>query len=200
MFAHVKAEKMRKNYLSIALTLTIFLLFQKNATAQDESLKPNYLGFIPSVLVEPYDTINAVEVNFFPFLYEFRTGERNDFGIQIRPILNYRFLEAQSGISQIGGSVVANKYFLNIFGDDSWLHPQLGAFYTYAYNRLDKIQTMTLGIEPGAFMKISNHFSLSLNLQPGINYYPDKFSQDFVNSKSGFKGHFGFIFHIGYNF
>jgi len=139
-------------------------------------------------------------VNFFPFLYEFRIGESNGVGFQIRPILNYRFFETQPGFSQIGGTIVANKYFLNLFDDDFWLKLQLGGYYTYAYNRLDKVQTMTLGIEPGAFMEISNHFSLSLNLQPGINYYPDEASQDFVDSESGFKGHFGVIFHIGYNF
>lgn len=191
---------MRWRYLSMALALTILLICQENGTAQDSPLKSNYLGFIPSVLVEPYDTINAVEVNFSPILYEFRIGKKNDFGIQIRPILNYRFLESQAGFSQMGGSLVVNKYFLNVFDNSFWLKPQLGAYYTYAYNRLDKIQTMTLGIEPGVYMIINSSLSMSLNLQPGINYYPDKFSKDFVDTESGFKGHFGIIFHIGYNF
>jgi len=168
--------------------------------AQECHLKNNYVGLMPSILFEPYDTINAVEVNLFPLLYEFRRGEKNDFGFQVRPILNYRFFHAQSGFSQIGGSLVANKYFLNIFDVDFWLTPQLGAFFTYAYNSLDKIQTMTLGIEPGVYLKTSKQLSLSLNLQPGINYYPDKFSRSFVESGSGFKFHLGIIFHVGYNF
>jgi hypothetical protein len=163
-------------------------------------LKPNYIGLIPSILAEPYDTIDAVEVNFLPLLYELRTGEKNNISFQVRPIMNYRFFESQSGFSQIGGSLVANTYFVNAFPDDFWLIPQFGIFYTYAYNRLDEIQTMTLGIEPGAYMKISDNFSLSVNLQPGINYYPDTFSQEFVGTDSGFKGHFGVIFHIGYNY
>lgn len=191
---------MRNTYLITLLTLTISLLWQKNGTAQDYSLKARYFGFIPSVLVEPYDTIKSVEVNFFPLVYEFRINQNHDLGFQLRPILNYRFLESQSGFSQIGGSIVVNKYFLNMVDDDFWLKPQLGIFYTYAYNRLDEIQTMTLGIEPGAYMKISNNLSLSVNLQPGINYYPDQFSKDFVDTESGFKGHFGVIFHLGYNF
>ncbi len=171
-----------------------------SATAQEKTLTDKYVGFIPSVLVEPYDTVDAVEVNFLPFLYEFRMGDNKDLGFQIRPILNYRFLKEQNGFSQIGGTLVMNKYFLNVFDEGFWLTPQLGVYFTYAYNRLDKIQTMTLGVEPGAFMQISKNFSLSVNLQPGINYYPDAFSQDFVETESGIKPHFGIIFHIGYNF
>lgn len=188
------------NRLKLLLLSTIIFTCYGNLLAQNSSLKKNYSGLIPSVLVEPYDTIDAVEINFFPFLYELRIGKSNDVGFQIRPILNYRFLKGKNGFSQIGGTVVMNKYFLNIFDDNFWLKPQFGVFYTYAYNRLDKIKTMTLGIEPGAFMKITEGLSLSVNLQPGINYYPNKFSQVFVGTKSGFKGHFGFIFHIGYNF
>ncbi|MCK9451833.1 MAG: hypothetical protein M0Q90_09095 [Bacteroidales bacterium] len=184
---------------SLLLVIFLFLMYG-NLAAQHKSLRSNYVGLIPSFLVEPYDTINAIEVNFFPFLYEFRIGNENDIGFQIRPILNYRFLKDQDGFSQVGGTLVMNKYFLSVFDDDFWLKPQLGVFYTYAYNRLDEIQTMTLGIEPGAFMKISENFSLSVNLQPGVNYYPDKKSQDFVGTESGLKGHFGIIFHAGYNF
>lgn len=191
---------MKKKIINFALITALFLLGYHKSFAQESNLKPNYFGLIPSVLIEPYDTIDAVEVNFFPFLYEFRIGEKNDIGFQVRPILNYRFFENQSGFSQIGGSLVVNKYFLDFFGGNHWLTPQLGIFYTYAYNRLDKIQAMTLGIEPGAYIKLSENFSLSVNLQPGVNYYPDKFSQDFVATESGLKGHFGVIFHLGYNF
>ena len=170
------------------------------AMAQEQTLPGTYLGFIPSILVEPYDTVDAVEVNFLPFLYERRVGEHKDVGFQFRPILNYRFLKGRSGFSQIGGTVVVIKYFLSLFADDFWLKPQLAGYLTYAYNRLDKIQTLTLGVEPGAFMKISRDFSLSVNLQPGINYYPDAFSQEFVETESGLKPHIGIIFHVGYNF
>jgi hypothetical protein len=186
--------------LKLLLFSTLLLICHGNLIAQESPLSANYVGLIPSVLVEPYDTVDAVEINFFPFLYEFRMGTNNDLGFQIRPILNYRFLKAQNGFSQIGGTMVINKYFLKVFDDNFWLKPQLGIYYTYAYNRLDKVNTMTLGIEPGAFMKISENFSLSVNLQPGINYYPDKFSQEFVDSENGFKGHLGIIFHVGYNF
>lgn len=191
---------MKKTFLTFSMFTILVVALSEQVIAQDNGLKDYYIGLIPSVLVEPYDTINAIEVNFFPLLYEFRIGDQNDIGFQVRPILNYRFFDDQSGFSQTGGSVVVNKYFLNMVDENFWLKPQLGIYYTYAYNRLDRIQTMTLGIEPGAFMQISNQFSLSLNLQPGLNYYPDEDSQDFVSSESGFKGHFGLIFHIGYNF
>lgn len=163
-------------------------------------LSNHYIGFIPAVLAEPYDTIDAIEVNVFPFLYELRLGKRNDFSFQVRPILNYRFYGDQSGFSQLGGTLVANKYFLNLFDEDFWLKPQLSVFYTYAYNRLDNIHTMTFGMEPGVYTNISDRFSLSLILQPGINYYPDAFSRDFVETESGLKSHFGVFVHIGYNF
>ena len=179
---------------------TLFIALQGKGIAQEKSLKDNYLGFMPSFLMEPYDTINAVEVNLFPFLYEFRTGERNHIAFQFRPILNYRFLKSQNGFSQTGGTVVLKKYLLNLFEDTFWMKPQLGIPYTYAYNRLDKIQTMTFGVEPGAYIEISEKFSCAIILQPGINYYPDKASQEYVKTDSGFKSHFGIFFHIGYNF
>jgi len=185
--------------IPLLLLLSLGLISQKTI-AQENSQTKNYIGLLPSILVEPYDTINAIEVNLFPFLYEYKVGNNNDLGFQIRPILNYRFYEIQSGFSQVGGSLVVNKYFPNAFKDDFWLKPQIGAYFTYAYNRLDKIQTMTIGVEPGVQMKISNYFTMSLNLQPGINYYPDEFSREFVDAESGLKGHFGIIFHIGYNF
>lgn len=168
--------------------------------AQNHPLKKNYIGILPSILVEPYDTINAIEINTFPLVFEFRLGEQKDLGVQLRPIVNYRFSKISKGISQVGGTILANKYFPNLLTNDSWLIPQLGFYYTYAYNRLDKIQAMTFGIEPGVYMEISDKLSITLNLQPGINYYPDQFSRDFIGVESVFKAHFGIIFHVGYNF
>ncbi len=183
-----------------ALCVCMILLVYNDACAQQTDLESNYIGIMPAFLAEPYDTIKALEVNLFPFLYERRMGERNDVSLQFRPILNYRFFKDQSGFSQMGGTLAVNKYLLNFFADDFWLKPQIALFYTYAYNRLDQIQTMTLGIEPGAYMKVSEKFSLSMILQPGLNYYPDDFSKEFVDSESGFKSHFGVFFHFGYNF
>ena len=188
--------------ISLHISLMVLLLFSGNylLSAQNVPLKSNYIGFMPAVLAEPYDTINAIEVNFFPLLYELRTGEQNDLSFQVRPILNYRFLQDRSGFSQIGATIVVNKYFLNMFKDDFWIKPQLGFYYTYAYNRLDKIKTMTMGIEPGVYIQISEDFSISVSLQPGINYYPDEASQEYVETESGFKSHFGVFFQVGYNF
>lgn len=187
---------MRNHLLTLICSVNLFL----SVNAQEINLADHYIGLMPSVLVEPYDTVDAIEVNFFPFLYERRFGEENDKSFQIRPVINYRFLEGQNGFSQMGGTALFNKYFLGVFEEDFWLKPQLGVYYTYTYNRLDKIQAMTLGLEPGAFMRVSKNFTLSLNVQPGINYYPDSFSKNFVETESGFKAHFGVIFHIGFNF
>jgi len=168
--------------------------------AQNEPMSKQYIGFLPSVLLEPYDTVNAVEINTLPFVYELRWGYQNAKGIQLRPIANYRFLKNGSGLSHLGGTVLVNWYLLNLFEDNFSLTPQLSPYFSYTYNRLDKVQTMTLGAEIGILIFISHHFSITTNLQPGINYYPDPFSRDFVETKSGFKSHFGLIFHIGYNF
>ncbi len=183
------------------IIFSFVLLFLSISTqAQQNTLKENYLGILPSVLVEPYDTINATEINVVPAVYERRFGEKSDIGIQFRPIINYRILEGASGISQVGGTLMVNKYFLNVFGEDFWLKPQVGAYGTYAYNLLDEIQTLTLGLEPGALIKIGGNWLLSVNVQPGINYYPDDYSREFVSTESGFKPHFGIIIHAGYQF
>lgn len=180
----------------LILTISFFLL--NHAYSQETNYKNNYIGVLPSVLIEPYDSIKAVEINVFPFVYEYKFNP--ELGLQVRPIVNYRFFKNKSGISQTGGTILLNRYFHSLFGQDSWLTPQIAVFYTYSYNQLDKIQTMTLGVEPGVLMKISNSFTLSLNVQPGINYYPDAYSKAFVNSKNGLKSHFGIIFHFGYSF
>lgn len=176
------------------------MIFVQLSFAQESYLTSNYLGIAPSILVEPYDTINAIEINCMPIVYEFRIGKENNLSFQLRPVLNYRIYRISSGFSQIGGSLVFTKYYPSSYFAKFRLTPLLGVFSTYAYNRLDRIQTITLGIEPGIYFNISNKFSTSLNLQPGINLYPDEKSKNFVNTKNGFKTHFGIIFHIGYNF
>lgn len=182
----------------IFILLTLGVMITAMVPAQETEYKYNYAGIFPSVLVEPYDNINAVEINIIPFVFEYKISR--GIGIQIRSIINYRILEGNSGISQTGGTIVVNKYFYTFLGSESWLVPQIGGFYTYAYNQLDNINTMTLGAEIGSLIKISKSFSMNFNIQPGINYYPDRFSQAFVKSESGLKPHFGIIFHIGYNF
>ncbi len=178
--------------------LIFSLLLACGVSAQEINSKSNYIGILPSVLIEPYDNIDAVEINILPLVYEYKIGQ--GIGIQFRPIVNYRFFKIKSGISQTGATVLLNKYFYSLFGHNFWLTPQMAIFYTYTYNQIDKIQTMTLGVEPGVLMKFSDVFSFSLNLQPGINYYPDAYSKAFVESKNGFKSHFGIIFHFGYRF
>ncbi|WP_416864777.1 MAG: hypothetical protein ACMVP2_19810 [Imperialibacter sp.] len=189
-----------KYFLCVLLLISIILSFPNVLLGQGKPLSTQYVGFLPSVLLEPYDTVNAVEANVLPLVYEFRWGKQNEKSVQVRPIINYRFLKNNSGISHLGGTLVTNRYLVNMFREGFWLKPQLGGYYTHSYNRLDKVQTMTLGIELGAFMILSNRFSFSMNLQPGINYYPDPFSRSFADAKNGFKPHFGFIFHVGYNF
>lgn len=190
------------NKPSFLQTGVIFLVLSSPLIlfAQDKPLSKQYVGFLPSVLLEPYDTINAVEINTLPFVYEFRWGDQNAKGIQLRPIANYRFFKNGSGLSHLGGTVLINWYILNVFEDNFALKPLLSSFYSYTYNRLDKVQTMTLGAEIGILIFFSNHFSITTSLQPGINYYPDPFSRDFIVTKSGFKLHFGIFFQIGYNF
>lgn len=169
-----------------------------NVSAQDGEMKRNYIGVLPSILVEPYDMIDAVEINILPFVYEYRFNQ--GFGLQLRPIMNYRIVKMNPGISQTGGTIMINKYLRFLFREDYWLTPQIGIFYTDTYNQIDRIRTMTLGLEPGISMRISASFSLNLNLQPGINYYPNEYSKQFVDTETGFKSHFGVIFHLGFSF
>lgn len=184
--------------IKLIISTVLFISYSVVVSGQEKEYKLHYLGILPSVLAEPYDTLKAIEVNVVPLVYEFKLNQ--GLGLQVRPIANYRFNEISHGISQTGGTVLLNKYLLKVFREDFWLVPEFAFFYTFTYNQLDKIHTMTAGAEFGLFMKLKKNFSFSLNLQPGINYYPNQFSRDFVESESGFKSHFGVIFHLGYNF
>lgn len=200
-FFFTQSQNSRKTQqLGGCLSLFIIMTFSTALFGQENQLRKQYIGILPSILVEPYDTINAVEINTVPFVYEFRWGNQYHKGIQFRPIVNYRFFKNRSGISHLGGTAVMNWYLLKMIEDDFWLKPLLGAYSTYSFNRLDKVQTMTFGVEIGAIMMISKQLTLSFQIQPGINYYPDQFSKDFVKTESGFKSHFGLIFQLGYHF
>tara|TARA_Y100001972_G_scaffold11163_1_gene12100 strand:+ start:10748 stop:10963 length:216 start_codon:yes stop_codon:yes gene_type:complete len=50
--------------------LIIFLVFSFSTDlfAQEKQLSKQYVGFLPSFLIEPYDTINAIEINTLPFV------------------------------------------------------------------------------------------------------------------------------------
>lgn len=174
-----------------------FLLATQMVSAQNVMSKRHYIGLQPSFLAEPYDTIKALEVNIVPINYEYRF--ENHFSLQVRSIVNYRFYKPAPGISQTGLTLVAHKYFPEWMKEDFWLTPSIGGFSTYTYNQLDLINTLTVGAEAGVIFSFGQLISLSVVLQPGINYYPDQYSKDFVQSPAGFKSHFGLIFHAGIN-
>ena len=182
----------------LIVLVVIIITFSNALQAQSVLSQKNYVGIAPSFLVEPYDTINAIEVNVLPIVYERRFG--NNMGFQFRTMMNYRFFKPAPGISQIGGTVVVNKYITSWFKEDFWLNPVFGGFFTYTYNNLDFIHTLIAGAEVGALFSFSEHFSVATTVQPGINYYPDQYSRDFVETESGFKGHFGVIVQLGYSF
>ncbi|MCB9225163.1 MAG: hypothetical protein R2780_01095 [Crocinitomicaceae bacterium] len=180
------------------LVFLIMLYLSAISFSQNVMEKHHYIGLQPSFLAEPYDTIKALEINIVPINYEYRF--ENQFSLQIRSIINYRFYKPAPGISQTGLTLVAHKYFPEWMKEDFWLTPSIGGFTTYTYNQLDHINTMTVGAEAGVIFSFGKLISLSLILQPGINYYPDQFSRDFVQTQTGFKSHFGLIFHTGINF
>lgn len=178
--------------------IVLFLWGYQNCKGQNVMYKHHYIGLQPSFLAEPYDTIDALEVNVVPINYEYRFD--NHFALQLRSIVNYRFYKPAPGISQTGFTFLAHKYFPEWLKEDFWLTPSIGGFTTYTYNQLDFINTMTVGLEAGVIFSFGKLISLSTTLQPGINYYPDQYSKDFVQSPSGFKSHFGVIVHAGFNF
>ncbi|MBI3142900.1 MAG: hypothetical protein HYZ16_08740 [Bacteroidetes bacterium] len=164
------------------------------AIAQD--LAPQwYIGLMPSVLVEPYDSVNAVEINVLPLVFE--KWRHLKYGLQFRPMVNYRIYAPAPGISHLGGSVLLNRYFPLSSEKHSQLKPLIGFYTTFTHNRLDKVNTLTLGLEPG--IKIGGKVSVNINLQPGINWYPDAASRAFVGAPTGFLPHFGLVFHVGYH-
>lgn len=179
-------------------SIFIFLMVCSTTYTQTVLNRKNYLGIQPAFLAEPYDTIKALEVNIVPINYERRFEK--DWSLQLRSIVNYRFYELGPGVSQVGGTFLVNKYFPNMIKEDFWITPVTGLFNTSTYNRLDLITTLTFGAEVGVLFSFGELFSLSTTLQPGINYYPNEYSQNFVGTSSGFKSHFGVIVHGGINF
>lgn len=186
----------RLNCLILAFTL-VSTGFQ---SASGQELKSNYIGILTSILAEPYDSINAIEINVFPVVYEYRFGEDRSFALQLRPVINYRMLKNGSGISQTGATLFINKYVNGLWSNAKGITPFVGVYSTYTYNQLDKFPTLTLGVEPGTRFTLSEKFTVSVSFQPGINYYPDERSRVYVKARNGFKSHFGVIAHIGLNF
>lgn len=78
--------------------------------------------------------------------------------------------------------------------------PVLGALVSYAFNRLDRVHTFVAGAEVGVLLALGSRFSLTLALQPGLDYFPDAYSRQFVGAPSGLLPHFGVTVHVGYNF
>ena len=179
--------------------LGLFALLAFRGFAQDTpSDFSHYLGLQPAFLLEPYDTINALEVNVIPFVYEYRGAGL--WAFQVRPIANYRFYKPAPGISQVGAGLFATRYLPGVLSGIDWLTPILAGYSTYTYNQLDLIHTLTIGAEAGVMMIITPTFTLNVNLQPGINYYPTEYSRQFAGAETGFLSHFGVIVHFGYRF
>lgn len=181
----------------VAALLVVLVALPSPSRASSILERRNYVGLLPSILFEPYDKVDAIEVNVAPFVYEYRFTKQS--ALQIRPLVNYRFSDTEGGVSHLGATVVFNRYFPGLFWDDPDIIPVLGSFVTYTWNNLDRMNTMTVGLEPGVVFAFTDALSLTVVLQPGVNYYPDRFSRDFVGASGGFLPHFGVVVHAGLN-
>lgn len=180
------------------LFLTILFSILTVFSFSQEDQRKNYIGIMPSFLKEPYDTIDALEVNIVPLTFQRKFKETWDF--ELRSMVNYRIFERDNGVSQVGGTIMANKYFVGLFGEEAIVIPKIGIYNSTTTNLKDKIQTLTFGLEPGVNFRFSQLVSMTISAQPGINWYPNKYSQNFAGAKSGFLFHFGLMFQAGIHF
>ena len=146
------------------------------------------LGVAPSVLAEPYDDVNALEVGIVPLDVGWRLGPR--WFLEARPILNLRLLkDTPRSISHVGGLLVLQREVP--VGEQGWALIG-GPMVTLARQRLFEETTLTLGGELGVQAR-SGDFWLALSAQPGVNLYLDTPVEDRT-----ILGHFGVAFRLGW--
>ena len=174
----------------IAFLTLASLLFANSYKSGD-----TYIGLAPAFLNEPYDSVDALEVNALPITYEYYFSDNS--GLHLRPIINLRFINNQATtISHIGSTIGYNFYFPM---SESWVWIA-GVMSTYTYNLQDIQTVITTGGELGGLVDFEDGFLLRFTLQPGINYYPDQRSRDLAGATTGFLPHFGFIVDFGWAF
>ena len=106
--------------------------------------QPVYWGVFPSVLVEPYDDVEALEVNLIPLIlgFELSPGLR----LEVRPLVDLQLLEGRSpALSHLGGTFALTKTFLGESPRVSW---HLGGFLSANVNAIDGGVVVISGSSP----------------------------------------------------
>ncbi|MEI8095792.1 MAG: hypothetical protein WCG80_16400 [Spirochaetales bacterium] len=129
--------------------------------------QPVYWGVLPSVLVEPYDDVEALEVNLIPLIlgFELSPGLR----LEVRPLVDLQLLEGRSpALSHLGGTFALTKTF---FGESPGVSWHLGRFFSANVNAIDGGVVVISGVEPGVTWTADDQFSLTLSPQPGVDWF-----------------------------
>jgi hypothetical protein len=181
-----------------SLTAGVLLLGLQGVGSASEKIPlgqgSRYFGIFPSILAEPepYDYLDAIEVNLLPFVFEYRPLDR--LGIQARPIANLRLIAGQQPVvSHVGGTVAVPWYRSTPWSGSHGAFVTAGPFTSYTYNLQDGISTVIVGGEIGTAVYLDPGFSLNFSLQPGINWYPRP-----LQGQYSFLPHIGLIIHFGW--
>lgn len=146
-----------------------------------------YVGVTPSVLFEPYDDVDALELGILPLDVAWRIAPA--WTLEARPIVNLRLLpDHPLAISHLGLSLAVQRWLA--LGDGWSLLG--GPFTTATRQRLFEETTLTLGLEGGAEARWGR-LALAVSLQPGVNVYLDTPVPD-----RALLGHLGVIVRLGW--
>lgn len=172
--------------------LLLLLLLSLPASAAPCSKGSTYLGIFPSVLFEPDDEYDAVEVNLLPVTLGWRPV--TNVGLELRPMMTLRLLEDQRQLTRVGGTLATHRYFARELLP-SWVSLLVGPFISFTRSDIDRESVLILGGELGAAFFFSERFSLTFAVQPGMDYFLDTP----VRGREWLP-HFGLVLHFGWTF
>lgn len=171
------------------IILLLIVLSINSVYGQNEK-RSNYLGFNPSVTVEPFYHKGELDISIFPFVYQRTLTKKVD--IRFNAILNLGLREEGNEISHFGFDVslpifITSKESLNEVSRGFFIAPIL----SLTRNRIEKHNNIGIWVEPGYNLMFDNNFALTVGLQVGGTY----FAYDYGQTKWG--NHFGVEIIIG---
>ena len=170
----------------------LFLLFTLSSSFYVSNAQTHvFLGFQPSITVEPFYEKGEFDVNIFPLIAE--KPITNRINVRIVPMLNYHFGDENTGLSDVGGSVVLPVFFRKKDSSDKQTYGfYIGPVAGYGRNLINDHYTLTLALEPGYMLRSDKRFTLTFGCQFGASH----FNYDELENK--WTSHFGPKISLGF--
>lgn len=169
----------------------IIFIFLAIISIQSFSQRNIFVGFEPSVTVEPHYDKGEFDLNIFPVVTRVPISKRVDF--RVTTIANLHFSNSNSGFSNLGASFA---FPISFSKKESLLDKTSGFYFAPltggTRNFFDKHYAFTIAGEPGYAFAWESKFAFHLGLQYGRTL--------FVNDTTDneWVPHFGFKFHLGW--